>query len=116
VSSICARCCVGVLTGYVQYHRGGPTAGACPPRSPTRSHRGSRVQRALCCLPSPSIRVPCLIGWARGRQSINAYDLRPFFAAVAGLARLDGLLPADDAAPATPATPDNDSCNGGPCD
>jgi len=43
-----------------------------------------------------------------GRQSTNAYDLRPFFAAVEGLARLDGLLP-DDAAPATPATSDNDS-------
>ncbi len=51
-----------------------------------------------------------------GRQSTNAYDLRPFFAAVEGLARLDGLLPADDAAPTTPATPDNDSCNCGPCD
>jgi len=51
-----------------------------------------------------------------GRQSTNAYDLRPFFAAVEGLARLDGLLPADDAAPATPATPDNDSCNYGPFD
>jgi len=51
-----------------------------------------------------------------GRQSTNAYDLRPFFAAVEGLVRLDGLLPADAAAPATPATPDNDSCNDGPCD
>jgi len=51
-----------------------------------------------------------------GRQSTNAYDLRPFFAAVEGLARLDGLLPAADAAPATPATPDNDSTNFGPCD
>ncbi len=51
-----------------------------------------------------------------GRQSTNAYDLRPFFAAVEGLARLDGRLPADDAAPATPATPDNDSCIFGPCD
>ncbi len=51
-----------------------------------------------------------------GQQHTNAYDLRPFFAAVAGLARLDGLLPADDAAPAPPATPDNDSCNYGPCD
>jgi len=46
-----------------------------------------------------------------GRQSTNAYDLRPFFTAVEGLARLDGLLPADDAAPATPATPDNGSCH-----
>jgi len=48
-----------------------------------------------------------------GRQSTNAYDLRPFFAAVEGLARLDGLLPIDDAAPTTPATEtrDNDSCN-----
>ena len=51
-----------------------------------------------------------------GRQSTNAYDLRPFFAAVEGLARLDGLLPAADAAPATPVTPDNDPCNYGPCD
>ncbi len=52
----------------------------------------------------------------RGRQSTNAYDLRPFFAAVEGLARLDGLLPADDVAPMPPPTPDNDSCNYGPCD
>jgi len=63
-----------------------------------------------------------------GRQSTNAYDLRPFFAAVEGLARLDGLLSADDAPPTTPATSDNncgrqprraddtDSCNVGPCD
>ncbi len=57
-----------------------------------------------------------------GRQSTNAYDLRPFFAAVEGLARLDGLLPADDAAPLTLATGhgdgslDNDACNVGPCD
>ncbi len=57
-----------------------------------------------------------------GRQSTNAYDLHPFFAAVEGLARLDGLLPADDAAPLTPATghddgsPDNDACNCAPCD
>ncbi len=51
-----------------------------------------------------------------GRQSTNAYDLRPFFAAVEGRARLDGLLPNDAATPATPATPDNDSCNIWPCD
>jgi len=57
-----------------------------------------------------------------GRQSTNSYDLRPFFAAVEGLARLDGLLLADDAAPLTSATghsdgsPDNDTCNVGPCD
>jgi len=64
-----------------------------------------------------------------GRQSTNAYDLRPFFAAVEGLARLDGLLPADDAPPTTLlATSDNncgrqprraddtDTCNYGPCD
>ncbi len=62
-----------------------------------------------------------------GRQHTNAYDLRPFFAAVEGLARLDGLLPADDAPPATPATStnnrdnrphasDNESCNCGPFD
>jgi len=51
-----------------------------------------------------------------GRQSTNAYDLRPFFAAVEGLARLDGLLPATDAASATPATPDNHACNCGTCD
>jgi len=56
-----------------------------------------------------------------GRQSTNSYDLRPFFAAVEGLARLDGLLPAADAPPATAdSSPrddqghsphDNDSCN-----
>ncbi len=53
-----------------------------------------------------------------GRQSTNAYDLRPFFAAVEGLARLDGLLPAAAAAPSTPATEtrDTDACNYGPCD
>jgi len=51
-----------------------------------------------------------------GRQSTNAYDLRPFFTAVEGLARLDGLLPTADAAPATPAIPDNDACKYGPCD
>jgi len=51
-----------------------------------------------------------------GRQSTNAYDLRPFFVAVEGLARLDGLLPADDVAPATPATRDTNACNVGPCD
>ncbi len=50
-----------------------------------------------------------------GRQSTNAYDLRPFFAAVEGLARLDGLLPPDAATPATPMTPDNDACNCGTC-
>ena len=47
-----------------------------------------------------------------GQQRTNSYDLRPFFAAVEGLARLDGLL--DDTAPinesaaadgTTPATP-----------
>ena len=52
----------------------------------------------------------------QGRQSTNAYDLRPFFAAVEGIARLDGLLPADDAAPTTPATHRNDPCNYGPFD
>jgi len=45
---------------------------------------------------------------SNGRQSTNAYDLRPFFAAVEGLARLDGLLPAtvavDDAMPAISTT------------
>ncbi len=58
-----------------------------------------------------------------GRQSTNAYDLRPFFAAVEGLAGLDGLLPAHDAPPATSdngsghqpqAARDNDACTGGP--
>jgi len=41
-----------------------------------------------------------------GRQSTNSYDLRPFFAAVEGLARCDGLLTAagDDAPPATATT------------
>ncbi len=37
------------------------------------------------------------------RQSTTAHNLRPFFAAVEGLARLDGLLPADDGDDATPA-------------
>jgi len=46
----------------------------------------------------------------------NAYDLRPFFVAVEGLARLDGLLPAADAALATPPTPDTGPCNYGPGD
>jgi len=64
-----------------------------------------------------------------GRQSTNSYDLHPFFAAVEGLARVDGLLPAtaavDDATPATATTTrdhwphaarDTEACNGGPCD
>jgi len=51
-----------------------------------------------------------------GQQSTNAYDLRPFFTAVEGLARLDGLLPAADAAPLTSATLDNESCDLGPFD
>jgi len=63
----------------------------------------------------------------QGRQTTNSYDLRPFFAAVEGLARLDGLL--DDAMSALPASSprdgrrhqphgagDNDSCNKRPCD
>jgi len=69
----------------------------------------------------------------RGQQHTNAYDLRAFFAAVEGLARLDGLLPAttDATMPATPgsrprddrghdphARPigDADACNRGPSD
>jgi len=64
-----------------------------------------------------------------GRQSTNAYDLRPFFAAVEGLARVDGILPAtdagDDAPPATSTTTRahrphaaraTAACNGGPGD
>ncbi len=51
-----------------------------------------------------------------GRQCTNAYDLRPFFAAVEGLARLDGLLPAADAPPTTPAIPATEACKNGPCD
>ena len=55
-----------------------------------------------------------------GRQQSNAYDLRPFFAAVEGLARLDGLLddpaPATDAAPRPPATPATEACRVPPCD
>ncbi len=39
-----------------------------------------------------------------GRQSTNSYDLRPFFAAVEGLARCDGLLPPDDVDDTPPAT------------
>jgi len=69
-----------------------------------------------------------------GQQHTNADDLRPFFRAVEGLARRDGLLPdpatTDDTTPATPrssprddrghgphARPmaDNDSFNCGPC-
>ncbi len=63
----------------------------------------------------------------QGRQATNSYDLRPFFAAVEGLARLDGLL--DDAMSALPASSprdgrrrqphgagDNDSCNKRPFD
>ncbi len=59
---------------------------------------------------------------AHGRQQSNAYDLRPFFAAVEGLARLDGLLddptPAstDDAAPRPPAPPATEACRVPPCD
>jgi len=71
-----------------------------------------------------------------GQHQTNSYDLRPFFRAVEGLARLDGLF--DDDAPATdgatPATPgsspragdsrgrharpmgENDACESGPCD
>ena len=51
-----------------------------------------------------------------GRLSTNAYALRPVFAAVEGLARLDGLLPAADAAPAPPALSDTEACKDGPCD
>jgi len=66
----------------------------------------------------------------QGRQHTNAYDLRPFFAAVEGLARLDGLLD-DDAAHTTTRTPattarrspdrshrtgDTDTVVYGPCD
>jgi len=40
-----------------------------------------------------------------GRQSTNAYDLRPFFAAVEGRARLDGLLPARGPAGPAPRRP-----------
>ncbi len=59
---------------------------------------------------------------ARGRQQSNAYDLRPFFAAVEGLARLDGLLddpalaPAADAAPRPPAPPAPAACRVPPGD
>ncbi len=40
---------------------------------------------------------------AHGRQSTNAYDLRPFFAAIEGLARLDGLLVPPEPTDETPA-------------
>ncbi len=63
----------------------------------------------------------------QGRQTTNSYDIRPFFAAVEGLARLDGVL--DDAMSASPASSprdgrrhqphgagDNDSCNKRPFD
>jgi len=71
-----------------------------------------------------------------GQHQTNSYDLRPFFAAVEGLARLDGLLDGD--APATDGAPtaapgsspragdsrgrhvrpwgDTDACKSGPCD
>jgi len=63
----------------------------------------------------------------QGRQATNSYDLRPFFAAIEGLARLDGVL--DDAMSALPASSprdgrrhqphgagDNNSCNKRPFD
>jgi len=56
----------------------------------------------------------------QGRQQSNAYDLRPFFTAVEGLARLDGLLddpaPAADAAPRPPAPPATEACRVPPYD
>jgi len=39
-----------------------------------------------------------------GQQRTNSYDLRPFFAAVEGLARLDGLLDHDTTHDTTPAS------------
>jgi len=59
---------------------------------------------------------------AHGRQQSNAYDLRPFFAAIEGLARLDGRLddpaPANDAdaAPRPPAPPAPEARKGRLCD
>ncbi len=59
---------------------------------------------------------------AQGQQQSNAYDLRPFFAAIEGLARLDGRLddpaPANDAdtAPRPLAPPATVACKGRPCD
>ncbi len=51
---------------------------------------------------------------AHGRQQSNAYDLRPFFAAIEGLARLDGLLTDPTDVPPAPAPPapdtDRDRC------
>jgi len=55
-----------------------------------------------------------------GQQRTNAYDLRPFFAAVEGLARLDGLLDeaADGATPASagssPRDDDGHGCHARP--
>jgi len=51
-----------------------------------------------------------------GQQRCNAYDLRPFFRAVEGLARLDGLLPAttDDTTPAAPGASPRDDHSHGP--
>ena len=68
-----------------------------------------------------------------GQHQTNSYDLRPFFRAVEGLARLDGLLddaPASDgASPASPGSSPRDddgrrarpmsdtaACKSGPCD
>ncbi len=59
-----------------------------------------------------------------GQQHTNTYDLRPFFAAVEGLARLDGLRPEDDATATCDASRrvarhqpcsagDNEACNQG---
>ncbi len=46
----------------------------------------------------------------QGRQQSNAYDLRPFFGAIEGLARLDGLLadPPNVPPAPTPPAPDTD--------
>jgi len=55
------------------------------------------------CSVSASPRVPHPFPLSTdGRQSTTAHDLRPFFRAVEGLARLDGLL---DDAPATDGAP-----------
>ncbi len=56
----------------------------------------------------------------QGRQQSNAYDLRPFFAAIEGLARLDGRLdgspPGAGAGPLTPAPPPTAACPVRPSD
>jgi len=89
-------------------------AGQESPQPPCNEAAGNAERKSLCA--GGGSAGPEHTATDDGRQSTNAYDLRPFFAAVEGLARLDGLLPADDAAPSIPAISDTDPCNDGPID